>query len=92
MHEIAHKFRSLRPDISITVIGATLDDIGLMRSDNVFVTGAIEAKEFESLTAIAWSGIPFCQRNSAAIWASDFIRCSFFFSSNGLFRLVEGPY
>ena len=40
----------MRPETSITVVGATLDDIGLMRSSDVFVTGAIDAEEFDSLT------------------------------------------
>jgi GT2 family glycosyltransferase len=33
------------PDRSIVVIGSTIDDIGLMRLDNVHVTGEIEASE-----------------------------------------------
>lgn len=39
-------FADLRPDLSLTVIGTTLDDIGLMRGGNVFVTGAVDPDEF----------------------------------------------
>ena len=49
MCETARTFTGLRPDLSITVIGSTLDDIGLMRSSNVFVTGTIAAEEFEQV-------------------------------------------
>ncbi len=49
MRETARQLGRLRPDISMTIIGATLDDIGLMRGGNVFVTGAVEPGEFEHL-------------------------------------------
>ncbi len=49
MRETARQLGRLRPDISMTVIGATLDDIGLMRGSNAFVTGAVEPGEFEHL-------------------------------------------
>jgi uncharacterized protein YjiS (DUF1127 family) len=49
MRETARKLSRLRPDISLTVIGAALDDIGLMRGSTAFVTGAIEPREFENL-------------------------------------------
>jgi GT2 family glycosyltransferase len=47
--EIARVLRERRPDASIVVIGATLDDLALMRLGNVFVTGRCEAAEFERL-------------------------------------------
>ncbi len=47
--EIARAFRERRPDVSITVIGATLDDFALMRIGNVFVTGRAEIAEFDRL-------------------------------------------
>lgn len=47
--EIARELGRLRPDISITVIGATHDDIGLMRTSKAFVTGAVDPEEFEQL-------------------------------------------
>ncbi len=47
--EIARAFRERRSDVSIVVIGATLDDLALMRLGNVFVTGRYEAAEFERL-------------------------------------------
>ena len=36
-------------DRSIVVIGETIDDIGLMRLDNVFVTGAVQATEHDRI-------------------------------------------
>jgi hypothetical protein len=39
----------LRPDIPITVIGATHNDFDLMRNSNAFVTGAISPDEFDLL-------------------------------------------
>ena len=48
--EIADRFGKMRPETSITVVGATRDDIDLMRRANVFVTGAVGAEEFETLT------------------------------------------
>lgn len=50
MSEIADRFGKMRPKTSITVVGATRDDIALMRRANVFVTGAVGAEEFEALT------------------------------------------
>ena len=47
MSEIARRLNRMRPLISVTVIGAALDDIDLMRSSNVFVTGMVSAEEFE---------------------------------------------
>jgi len=49
MREIARALRTARSDIAVTVIGATIDDIGLMRSSNTFVTGAINADELEQV-------------------------------------------
>lgn len=49
MRETARQLNRLRPDISMTVIGAALDDIGLMRSSTAFVTGAVEPEELEHL-------------------------------------------
>ena len=36
-------------DRSIVVIGETIDDIGLMRLDNVFVTGAVQVTEYDRI-------------------------------------------
>ncbi len=47
--ETARQLTRLRPDISLTVIGAALDDLGLMRGSTTFVTGTVEPEEFESL-------------------------------------------
>jgi len=47
--EIAGELGPLRPDISMTVIGTTRDDIGLMRTSGAFVTGAVDPKEFVPL-------------------------------------------
>jgi hypothetical protein len=49
MSEIAHRFGANRPEVAITVIGTALDDIGLMRCGNTFVTGAVNPEEFEHL-------------------------------------------
>jgi len=49
MRETARQLNTIRPDISITVIGAALDDIDLMRGSNAFVTGAVEPLELEHL-------------------------------------------
>ena len=49
IRDTARNLGRIRPDISMTVIGAALDDIGLMRSCNVFVTGAVDPEEFAQL-------------------------------------------
>jgi hypothetical protein len=51
MGEVARAFSEIRPDLSISIVGATLDDIGLMQNANTFVTGAVDAKEVERLAA-----------------------------------------
>src|SRR5262249_25592543 len=48
---IACAFRTMNPDLAVTVIGRTRDDIGLMRIGNAFVTGPVDAAEFESIVA-----------------------------------------
>ena len=45
--EIERRLSGVSPTISITVIGTTLDDIGLMRGGNAFVTGTVYPEEFE---------------------------------------------
>jgi O-antigen biosynthesis protein len=50
MGEIARGVSKTRPDLSISIVGATPDDMTLMQNPNTFVTGAVEAKEFERLT------------------------------------------
>lgn len=49
MSEIARQLNTAKSDASITVIGAPLDDIGLMRTSSAFVTGAVDPDEFEHL-------------------------------------------
>ena len=39
---LARAFKHAQPGVSLVVIGATLDDLGLMACGNVFVSGAIE--------------------------------------------------
>lgn len=51
MGEVARAFSKIRPDLSVSIVGATLDDIGLMQNANTFVTGAVDAKEVERLSA-----------------------------------------
>jgi O-antigen biosynthesis protein len=47
--EIVRAFSKIRPDLSISIVGATPDDMGLMRHANAFVTGEVHAKEIERL-------------------------------------------
>ena len=49
MSEVARRLKKIKSEISITVIGETLDDIGLMRSSSAFVTGAVEPHDFGDL-------------------------------------------
>jgi GT2 family glycosyltransferase len=49
MSEVACALRITRPDVSLTILGATLDDIGLMRFGNTFVTGAVQPAELQHL-------------------------------------------
>jgi hypothetical protein len=49
MSNLARGLVRKRAELSITVIGATLDDIGLMRSSSAFVTGMVNADEFEDV-------------------------------------------
>src|SRR5262245_43512553 len=56
INAIAGEVGRLRPDISMTVIGTTHDDIALMRTSNVFVTGAVDPEEFEPLIDILGIG------------------------------------
>ncbi|HLN11046.1 MAG TPA: hypothetical protein VK281_19085, partial [Xanthobacteraceae bacterium] len=45
MSEVARAFGDARPDLALTVIGATLDDVGLMRIGNTHVTGPVDGSE-----------------------------------------------
>ena len=47
MGAIAQNFIGVRPEVSFTVIGSTLDDLALMRRGHVFVTGAVDVEEFD---------------------------------------------
>ncbi|MDX8500849.1 glycosyltransferase [Mesorhizobium sp. VK4C] len=46
MCSLARVLHEKRPELSITVIGSTLDDHSLMQFANTFVTGSVEAAEF----------------------------------------------
>ena len=48
MKHVARALNRELPDRSIVVIGETIDDIGLMRLDNVHVTGAVQTTEHDS--------------------------------------------
>jgi GT2 family glycosyltransferase len=48
---LARQLKRVRPRISVTVVGATLDDLALMRACGAFVTGRVEAAEFNRLLA-----------------------------------------
>jgi GT2 family glycosyltransferase len=47
--EVTRRLGTKRSSVATTVVGAALDDVDLMRSSNVFVTGAVTADEFEQL-------------------------------------------
>ena len=49
MREIAHALTDARPDVTVTVIGATLDDFSLMRIGNTHVTGAVHDADLEQV-------------------------------------------
>jgi GT2 family glycosyltransferase len=49
MREAARRLFATRPDVTMTVLGATLDDIDLMRGTHAFVTGTIEPPDFEQI-------------------------------------------
>jgi O-antigen biosynthesis protein len=49
MMEIAHALADARPDVTVTVIGATLDDFSLMRIGNTHVTGAVHDADLEQV-------------------------------------------
>jgi O-antigen biosynthesis protein len=51
MGEVARAFSKARPDLSISIVGATPDDMSLMQNANTFVTGAVEAKDVGRLAA-----------------------------------------
>jgi hypothetical protein len=42
---IARRFRHRLPDACVVVLGETIDDLALMKLENVFVTGAIDAPD-----------------------------------------------
>jgi hypothetical protein len=61
MSAIARKFIGLRPDLAFTVLGTSLDDMGLMHSGNVFVTGPVNVEELPHLlTALSVSHLFVC--------------------------------
>ena len=47
MKAVAQSLGRKQPERSCVVIGETIDDLGLMKLDNVFVTGPVEVGEFE---------------------------------------------
>jgi GT2 family glycosyltransferase len=49
LREIAYSMKITHPQVFIVVIGKTLDDIGLMRFGNVFVTGRVALNEVSEL-------------------------------------------
>jgi O-antigen biosynthesis protein len=51
MSELARAFSRIRPEVSVSIIGAALDDIDLMRAADAFVTGAVKADEFGRIAA-----------------------------------------
>ncbi len=51
MGQVARAFSKMRPALSISIIGTTPNDMSLMQIANTFVTGAVEARDVERLTA-----------------------------------------
>ena len=49
MRDIAITFNSRHPSVAIIVLGGTLDDLGLMRIANTFVTGPADPSELGAL-------------------------------------------
>jgi GT2 family glycosyltransferase len=49
MKDVARALSRLLPERCIVVIGETIDDIGLMRLDNVYVTGAVQPDELDRI-------------------------------------------
>ena len=48
IRRVARGLKRAAPDTFIIILGATLDDAGLMASGNVFVSGSIEPDEYET--------------------------------------------
>jgi len=51
MGDVARAIYKTRPDLSISIIGATPDDMSLMQNANTFVMGAVEVEDVERLAA-----------------------------------------
>jgi len=49
MREIIQRLQAQPADVAVTVIGETLDDLGLMQTAGAFVTGPVAAAELRSL-------------------------------------------
>jgi O-antigen biosynthesis protein len=49
MREVARFMKAAHPQLSIAIIGETLDDLALMRLGNVFVSGRVNASELARL-------------------------------------------
>jgi hypothetical protein len=49
MRGIVRSLHEVRPDLSITVVGQTLDDILLMKNGNCFVTGPVEPADLDRI-------------------------------------------
>ena len=52
MREVGRELGRIQPNIAITVVGASLDDIDLMRTTQMFVTGAVASEEFKRTCAL----------------------------------------
>jgi GT2 family glycosyltransferase len=52
---ICRDFRQHLPDRSIVIIGQTLDDFALLKLDNVFITGTVQAHELALV--VEWYGL-----------------------------------
>ena len=87
---LARTFKQAHPGVSLVVIGATLDDLGLMACGNVFVSGAIEERGYASaFRRYGWTAISSNARRSVRSCRSR--RRAGIQPSAGLFRLVARP-
>ncbi len=76
------------PGQAFVVIGTTLDDLGLMASGNVFVSGALGWRRHGRGSRPLWNRPRVSAVATAAVRASGFCRGQGIAAADGLFRLV----
>ena len=48
IRRVARGLKRAAPEMFVVILGTTLDDVGLMASENIFVSGSIEPDEYET--------------------------------------------